>query len=267
MNAKTRKGKNSTPTTIEQHTYVPPHTIIHIVVRAASPGFNCVSLHWVPFFIYCTNIVMYPNPNLYTCTARIWLREIGFSLTYGALMLKTWRRPKTKASFKGVYRHIGDISLEVVFLAWGVRLCIMVRKAPSEFNESRFISMAIYNEFLLTCFLNVSMLFLQSPANPDLLYIIFFCHTQLTITLLLALIFGSKSHQENIGMGAKSSGAKFNFRPQVRTFANPSSVTTSTVPVAVTTSAGPLIAYCKGAGNMGLSMLRHNTAIRFLFNV
>lgn len=115
-------------------------------------------------------------------------------------------------------------------------------------------------------------LFLQSPANPDLLYIIFFCHTQLTVTLLLALIFGSKvraqlqtgnkqlyiyifdilslslqvyivlrsgkSHQENIGLGAKASGAKFNFRPQVRTFAHPSSVTTSTVPAAGTTSAG-----------------------------
>lgn len=49
-----------------------------------------------------------------------------------------------------------------------------------------------------------------------------------------------KSHQETIGMGAKSSGAKFNFRPQVRTFANPSSVTTSTVPVAGTTSGGKL---------------------------
>lgn len=49
------------------------------------------------------------------------------------------------------------VSVEVLFLAWGVRLCIVVRKAPSEFNESRFISMAIYNEFLLTCFLNVSM--------------------------------------------------------------------------------------------------------------
>ncbi|RZF34104.1 hypothetical protein LSTR_LSTR009745 [Laodelphax striatellus] len=34
---------------------------------------------------------MYPRPNVFTCTARIWLREIGFSLTYGALMLKTWR--------------------------------------------------------------------------------------------------------------------------------------------------------------------------------
>ncbi|KAJ8926808.1 hypothetical protein NQ314_020654, partial [Rhamnusium bicolor] len=37
-----------------------------------------------------------------------------------------------------------------------------------------------------------SRLFLQKPANPDLMYIIFFCHTQLTVTLLLCLIFGSK---------------------------------------------------------------------------
>lgn len=37
------------------------------------------------------SIVMYPPPSIYTCTARIWLRELGFSLTYGALMLKTWR--------------------------------------------------------------------------------------------------------------------------------------------------------------------------------
>jgi hypothetical protein len=39
-------------------------------------------------------------------------------------------------------------------------------------------------------------LFLQKPANPDLLYIIFFCHTQLTVTLLLCLIFGSKVRGE-----------------------------------------------------------------------
>ena len=35
-------------------------------------------------------------------------------------------------------------------------------------------------------------MFLQSPANPDLMYIIMFSHTQLTTTLLLVLIFGSK---------------------------------------------------------------------------
>ncbi|KAL0108365.1 hypothetical protein PUN28_015122 [Cardiocondyla obscurior] len=189
---------------------------------------------------------MYPRPNIITCTVRVWLREIGFSLTYGALMLKTWRisvifRVKSAKAVKitdaSLLKRLGIIvltfsvflsirtlvappvvivartaddlkaylcrtdwwdhsftTLEVMFLVWGIRLCIVVRKTPSEFNESRFISMAIYNEFLLSVFLNVSMLFLQSPANPDLLYIIFFCHTQLTVTLLLCLIFGSKAY-------------------------------------------------------------------------
>uniref|UniRef100_A0A182FH55 G-protein coupled receptors family 3 profile domain-containing protein n=2 Tax=Anopheles albimanus TaxID=7167 RepID=A0A182FH55_ANOAL len=260
------------------------------VVRAASPALLRV-IALGAFCIYCTSVVMYPPPSLYSCTARIWLREIGFSLTYGALMLKTWRisvifrvrsakavkitdayllkRLGVLCGFVGIALLVRTLvappvvivgrtadnlkaflcktdwwdhtftSMEVLFLAWGVRLCIMVRKAPSEFNESRFISMAIYNEFLLTCFLNVSMLFLQSPANPDLLYIIFFCHTQLTVTLLLALIFGSKvylvfrgggKHQDDpTGLGIKPSGAKFISRSHGgRTFGNPSSVTTST---------------------------------------
>ncbi|XP_076631133.1 metabotropic glycine receptor [Colletes latitarsis] len=215
------------------------------VVRAASPVLLRVIVLGA-FFIYCTTIVMYPRPNVITCTVRVWLREIGFSLTYGALMLKTWRisvifRVKSAKAVKitdgSLLKRLGVIVmifsvfltirtlvappvvivartaddlkaylcrtdwwdhsftiLEVIFLIWGIRLCIVVRKTPSEFNESRFISMAIYNEFLLSVFLNVSMLFLQSPANPDLLYVIFFCHTQLTVTLLLCLIFGSKAY-------------------------------------------------------------------------
>jgi G protein-coupled receptor 158 len=47
--------------------------------------------------------------------------------------------------------------VELSLLVWGIRLCIVVRKAPSEFNESKFISLAIYNEFLLSLFLNISM--------------------------------------------------------------------------------------------------------------
>ncbi|XP_020708856.2 probable G-protein coupled receptor 158 [Athalia rosae] len=215
------------------------------VVRAASPVLLRV-IALGAFFIYCTTIVMYPRPNVYTCTVRVWLREIGFSLTYGALMLKTWRisvifRVRSarvvKITDMNLLKRLGIIvgilsvflmirtlvappvvivgrtaddlkaylcktdwwdhtftTLEVLFLVWGIRLCIVVRKAPSEFNESRFISVAIYNEFLLSVFLNVSMFFLQSSANPDLLYIIFFCHTQLTVTLLLCLIFGSKAY-------------------------------------------------------------------------
>ncbi|KAK7500249.1 hypothetical protein BaRGS_00008472, partial [Batillaria attramentaria] len=85
---------------------------------------------------------------------------------------------------------------EMLFLLWGVRLCIVVRKAPSEFNESRFISWAIYNEFLLSLFLNVSMIFLRDPfpTNPDLLYLVLFVHTQLTTTVTLAFLFGTKAY-------------------------------------------------------------------------
>ncbi|XP_012543877.2 metabotropic glycine receptor [Bombyx mori] len=222
------------------------------VVRAASPALLRVIVLGA-LLIYCTTLVMYGRPTVLTCTARVWLREVGFCLTYGALMLKTWRisvifqirsAKAVKISDMYLLRRIGIIvgvacvllairtlvapptvivgrtkddlkaylcntdwwdhsftTLEVIFLMWGIRLCIMVRKAPSEFNESRFISMAIYNEFLLSVFLNISMLFLQSPANPDLLYIIFFCHTQLTVTLLLCFIFGSKAYMVYKGHG------------------------------------------------------------------
>ncbi|XP_052126439.1 probable G-protein coupled receptor 158 isoform X2 [Frankliniella occidentalis] len=215
------------------------------VVRAASPVLLRV-IALGAFFMYCTTIASYFQPNVVWCTLRVWLRELGFSLTYGALMLKTWRisvifRVRSARAVKitdlDLVKRVGVIAgvfsvflairtlvappaaiegktaeglkaylcrtdwwdhsfttLEVVFLGWGIRLCIVVRKAPSEFNEARFISMAIYNEFLLSVFLNVSMLFLQSPANPDLLFIILFCHTQLTVTLLLGLIFGSKAY-------------------------------------------------------------------------
>ncbi|XP_032778389.2 LOW QUALITY PROTEIN: probable G-protein coupled receptor 158 [Daphnia magna] len=120
-------------------------------------------------------------------------------------------------------------AMEMVVLVWGIRLCIVVRKAPSEFNESRFISMAIYNEFLLSIFLNVSMLFLQSPANPDLMYIIMFSHAQLTTTLLLVLIFASKAYLALRGRGKEDASSMAN-KPQAAKFlAKPKSANHSNV--------------------------------------
>ena len=46
---------------------------------------------------------------------------------------------------------------KLLFLIWGVWLSILVRKTPSEFNESRFISWAIYNETILSIFFNIGM--------------------------------------------------------------------------------------------------------------
>ncbi|KAJ8872208.1 hypothetical protein PR048_025810 [Dryococelus australis] len=57
-------------------------------------------------------------------------------------------------------------------------------------------------------------LFLQSPANPDLLFIIFFCHTQLTVTLLLCLIFGSKRCQGYSQSNGDYRGVKLRLLPR-----------------------------------------------------
>ncbi|CAD5123151.1 DgyrCDS11521 [Dimorphilus gyrociliatus] len=215
------------------------------VLKAASPVLLRIILLGA-FLLYCPMIVQYFEPTQVSCCLRVWMREIGFSISYGALLLKTWRisvvfrvrsaqrvkisdtdlikrllfivllfsvyltvrmvigRPKvmkaTHSSKKHAYQCSWDTwdycaaVAELCLLLWGIRLCIVVRKAPSEFNESRFISWAIYNETLLSLFLNITMFFLQSIANPDLLYLVLFIHTQLTTTVLLGFLFGSKAY-------------------------------------------------------------------------
>ncbi|KAJ8983539.1 hypothetical protein NQ317_006584, partial [Molorchus minor] len=39
----------------------------------------------------------------------------------------------------------GAMKREVLFLAWGIRVCYNVRNAESLYNEARLISYAIYN--------------------------------------------------------------------------------------------------------------------------
>ena len=53
---------------------------------------KCNNFSVVSFYYIFQTIVVYPTPHIVTCTLRIWLREIGFALAYGALMLKTWRQ-------------------------------------------------------------------------------------------------------------------------------------------------------------------------------
>ncbi|KAK2152979.1 hypothetical protein LSH36_312g01017 [Paralvinella palmiformis] len=215
------------------------------VLKAASPMLLRTILLGATL-LYAPMIVQYFDATDITCCMRTWFREIGFSISYGALLLKTWRisvvfrvrsAQRIKISDTDLIKRLVLIVLlfaaylsvrmvvgrphivkgthstglhtfqcswdvwdycaaiaELCLLLWGIRLCIVVRKAPSEFNESRFISWAIYNETLLSLFLNITMFFLQSPANPDLLYLVLFIHTQLTTTVTLAFLFGSKAY-------------------------------------------------------------------------
>ncbi|XP_038068972.1 probable G-protein coupled receptor CG31760 [Patiria miniata] len=225
------------------------------VVKAASPVLLRIILLG-SLFLYCPVLVSYYEPTVATCMLLQWFKEVGFSILFGAVLLKTWRisvvfRVRSAARVRitdiDLIKRLGlivfiaifylivrtaiappkvetGISLsnlkaeqcsydwwdyaaniaELLLLLWGVRLCYVVRKAPSEFNESRFISWAIYNETMLSLFLCVATFFLQDLANPDLLYIIWFLYGQLTTTVVLALLFGSKIYLVSQGKGDKT---------------------------------------------------------------
>jgi len=56
---------------------------------------------------------------------------------------------------------------DIVVLIWGMWLCYKIRNAPAAYNESKFISWAIYNAMFVTSFLMVVRL-----APPNVLYYI-----------------------------------------------------------------------------------------------
>jgi hypothetical protein len=45
------------------------------------------------------------------------------------------------------------LSGEVLFLAWGIKVCLGVRNAESYLNEARYISYAIYNIATINAFM------------------------------------------------------------------------------------------------------------------
>uniref|UniRef100_A0A1B0CB02 G-protein coupled receptors family 3 profile domain-containing protein n=1 Tax=Lutzomyia longipalpis TaxID=7200 RepID=A0A1B0CB02_LUTLO len=81
---------------------------------------------------------------------------------------------------------------EVLFLAWGIRVCYNVRHAESMYNEARLISYAIYNIALVNTTMVAFHLFIFPQAGPDIKYLLGFIRTQLSTSVTVALVFGPK---------------------------------------------------------------------------
>ncbi|XP_030830411.1 probable G-protein coupled receptor 158 [Strongylocentrotus purpuratus] len=79
--------------------------------------------------------------------------------------------------------------IEFLFLLFAIYLCYAVRGAPCEFHETRYITIAIYNETILSVFLHVLRHFLWSTTPPDWTFLMTFIHSQLTITVMVSIIF------------------------------------------------------------------------------
>ncbi|CAH1966741.1 unnamed protein product [Acanthoscelides obtectus] len=81
---------------------------------------------------------------------------------------------------------------EVLFLAWGIRVCYNVRNAESHYNEARLISYAIYNIAIVNIMMIAFHLFIFPRAGPDIKYLLGFIRTQFSTTTTIALVFGPK---------------------------------------------------------------------------
>ncbi|XP_048509846.1 probable G-protein coupled receptor CG31760 isoform X2 [Athalia rosae] len=81
---------------------------------------------------------------------------------------------------------------EVIFLAWGIKVCYNVRNAESLFNEARLISYAIYNIAVVNTAMVAIHLFIFPQAGPDIKYLLGFVRTQLSTSVTVFLVFGPK---------------------------------------------------------------------------
>nr|XP_014087417.1 probable G-protein coupled receptor CG31760 [Bactrocera oleae] len=92
---------------------------------------------------------------------------------------------------------------EVLFLAWGIRVCYNVRNAESLYNEARLISYAIYNIAIVNITMVAFHLFIFPRAGPDIKYLLGFIRTQFSTTTTIALVFGPKISRVLKGQGDK----------------------------------------------------------------
>jgi len=81
---------------------------------------------------------------------------------------------------------------ELVFLLWGVRVCIAVRKARTFFNEATLISWSIYNIAIVNSIMASIHVIIIPNAGPDMKYFLGFLRTQLSTTTTMLLVFGPK---------------------------------------------------------------------------
>ncbi|XP_014602858.1 PREDICTED: probable G-protein coupled receptor CG31760 isoform X3 [Polistes canadensis] len=81
---------------------------------------------------------------------------------------------------------------EILFLAWGIKVCYNVRNAESLFNEARLISYAIYNIAAVNIIMISIHLFIFPHAGPDIKYLLGFLRTQLSTSVTIFLVFGPK---------------------------------------------------------------------------
>lgn len=91
----------------------------------------------------------------YQCSYNWWDHSLAIG-EYGNKVASTDRLLNNRQTISIVTR-----TGEILFLAWGIKVCYNVRNAESLFNEARLISYAIYN----IAAVNITMIAIQYVIN------------------------------------------------------------------------------------------------------
>ncbi|XP_034186218.1 putative G-protein coupled receptor CG31760 isoform X3 [Osmia lignaria lignaria] len=98
---------------------------------------------------------------------------------------------------------------EILFLAWGIKVCYNVRNAESLFNEARLISYAIYNIAAVNITMIAIHLFIFPHAGPDIKYLLGFLRTQLSTSVTVFLVFAPKVIRVSLFLSSLDNFRKF----------------------------------------------------------
>ncbi|CAI2725775.1 unnamed protein product [Schistosoma spindalis] len=81
---------------------------------------------------------------------------------------------------------------EFIILAISIHYCRLVRTAPSEYNETQYIGVALIIEMTVSGFLYILRHFIWYSVHPDYIFLLYFARSHITVTVNLLLIFVPK---------------------------------------------------------------------------
>ncbi|KAL8567676.1 hypothetical protein ACOMHN_008984 [Nucella lapillus] len=141
-------------------------------------------------------------------TDKVLLQRLAFLPAVMALTLAAWTvvkpphvvtvvMPDDKKFFSCSfdYWNYSVFGAEALMLLFGVYLSFSVRKAPAQFNESKYITWSIYNAIIMGVFIITITQMMAATAGPDVLYVLLMLQVQVFDTIALALIFAPKGHR------------------------------------------------------------------------
>lgn len=134
---------------------------------------------------------------------RVLLRRLGLLVLLYSAYLTVWTamappdievaRTSDDLKFTRCVENWFDFTVifagDIVLLIWGMWLCYKIRNAPAAYNESKYISWAIYNAMFVTSFLMVVRITTKRRTNPDMMYALDFVLIHMDCSTVLFLMF------------------------------------------------------------------------------